>query len=97
MPDLSDVEAAVRAVLGRIDAAWKLKTFEWGTNQLGSPEGLESYEYVVVADLDEHMMMAIDNPINACPPMYRNPYIVENQCGSRDMPQSIEANVIVNA
>jgi len=47
--------------LAEKSGAWKLKTFEWGTNQLGSPEGLESYEYVVVADLDEHMMMAIDN------------------------------------
>ena len=34
-------------------------------------------------------------PESAWPPIIRTPYIVENQCGSSDISQSIDANVIV--
>ncbi len=42
-------------------------------------------------------MIAIESPISPWPAMNRNPYIVEYQCGSSDITQSIDASVIVTA
>jgi hypothetical protein len=41
------------------------------------------------------MMIATASPMIACPITKRNPYIVENQCGSRDIAQSIAAKLTV--
>src|SRR5262245_51285168 len=39
-------------------------------------------------------MMRNASAVRPCPPITSTPYIVEYQCGSRDMSQSNEANVI---